>query len=64
MTCSKHVDRGYLREWSEISVPFVQKKPCDRDLIHVGRSIFSPALRKFSEKIKLTGADGGHSQKL
>ena len=52
----------YLKEIISYFGPFVQKKPCDIVLIIVGRlSVFSPALRKFSEKIELTGADEGRS---
>ena len=42
-----------------------RRSRADIILIIVGRlSIFSPALRKFSEKLELTGADEGQSQKL
>ena len=47
------------------SVLLFRRSRADIVLIIVGRlSVFSPALRKFSEKIELTGADECRSQKL
>ena len=56
----------YLKEIISYFGPFLfRRSRADIVLIIVGRlSIFSPALRKFSEKVELTGADEGRSQKL